>query len=135
MLSGRTLVYDAPVRVALVSPYSYTYPGGVGRHVEALAEELIRQGHDVRMFAPYDPDDRLARVAHRGARPQRRPLPDYVEPLGRSEGVPRKGAVSPPPIPPPPVSTLERELRSGGFDVPHVHEPTAPLASWFAVES
>ena len=32
------------MRVGLVSPYSFTYPGGVGRHVEALAEELIRQG-------------------------------------------------------------------------------------------
>ena len=35
------------VRVALVSPYSYTYPGGVGRHAEALAEELSEQGHEV----------------------------------------------------------------------------------------
>ena len=46
----------ARVRVALVSPYSYTYPGGVGRHVEALAQELQGLGHDVRLLAPYDPD-------------------------------------------------------------------------------
>src|SRR5215207_4167975 len=72
----------APVRVALVSPYSYTYPGGVGRHVEALAQELTGLGHEVRLLAPYDPDDRLARVLHRGASPQPRPLPDYVIPLG-----------------------------------------------------
>src|SRR5215210_5005043 len=76
------------VRVGLVSPYSYTYPGGVGRHVEALAEELLREGHDVRLLAPYDPDDRHARTAHRGARPQRRPLPDYLVPLGRTIGLP-----------------------------------------------
>ena len=82
------------VRVALVSPYSYTYPGGVGRHVEALAEELTRQGHEIRLLAPYDPDDRLARVAHRGARPQPRPLPDYFVPLGRTMGFPMNGAVS-----------------------------------------
>ena len=48
------------MRVALVSPYSYTYPGGVGRHVEALASELSAQGHEVRLLAPYAPDDRLA---------------------------------------------------------------------------
>ena len=72
------------VRVALVSPYSYTYPGGVGRHVEALAEELLRQGHEVRLLAPFDPDDRLARVLHRGAGRRRRPLPDYLIPLGRT---------------------------------------------------
>ena len=63
------------VRVALVSPYSYTYPGGVGRHVEALAEELLEQGHEVRLLAPFDPDDRLARVTHRGASPERRQRP------------------------------------------------------------
>ena len=66
MRSARALVYDAPVRIALISPYSYSYPGGVGWHVEALAEELIRHGHDVRLLAPYDPDDRLASLGHRG---------------------------------------------------------------------
>ena len=63
------------VRVALVSPYSYTYPGGVGRHVEALAQELSALGHEVRLLAPYDPDDRLARVTHRGARRSSGPCP------------------------------------------------------------
>ena len=43
------------VRVGIVSPYSYTYPGGVGRHAEALAHELRVGGHDVRLLAPYDP--------------------------------------------------------------------------------
>ena len=123
------------MRVGLVSPYSCTYPGGVGGHVESLAEELLRQGHEVRMFAPYDPDDRLARVAHRGARPEQRPLPDYVVPLGRTFGLPMNGAVSTLAYTPTTVTTLERELRAGAFDVLHVHEPNAPLASWCAVET
>ena len=29
------------MRTALVSPYSWTYPGGVTRHIEALAAELL----------------------------------------------------------------------------------------------
>ena len=29
------------MRIALVSPYSWTYPGGVTRHIEALAERFI----------------------------------------------------------------------------------------------
>ena len=82
------------MRLALVSPYSYTYPGGVGAHVEALAEQFIREGHDVRLLAPYDPDDRHARVAHRGARPQVREAPDYLIPLGRTVGLPMNGAMS-----------------------------------------
>ena len=56
------------MRVALVSPYSWTYPGGVTRHIEALAAELDRAGHDVTVFAPFDPDRRrTARAAPRGA--------------------------------------------------------------------
>ena len=123
------------MRVALVSPYSYTYPGGVGRHVEALAQELSALGHEVRLLAPYDPDDRLARVTHRGARPQERPLPDHVVPLGRTIGFPMNGAVSNLASFPETVATLGRELRHGGYDVVHVHEPNAPLASWYATET
>jgi phosphatidyl-myo-inositol alpha-mannosyltransferase len=122
------------VRVGLVSPYSCTYPGGVGRHVEALAEELLREGHEVRMFAPYDPDDRLARVTHRGARPERRPLPDYLTPLGRTVGLPMNGAVSNLPLSVETIRRLSHELRPGRFDVLHVHEPNAPMASWYALE-
>ena len=59
------------MRIALVSPYSWTYPGGVTRHIEALAEQYLAAGHDVRVLSPVDPDDRLATRMHRGARPAR----------------------------------------------------------------
>jgi phosphatidylinositol alpha-mannosyltransferase len=45
------------------------------------------------------------------------------------------GAVSTIPVTATTITTLERELRTGDFDVLHVHEPNAPLASWFAVEA
>ena len=126
----------APVRVALVSPYSYTYPGGVGRHVEALAQELTGLGHEVRLLAPYDPDDRLARVLHRGASPQPRPLPDYMIPLGRTFGLPMNGAVTNLAGPlGKSIGVLGRELRSGNYDVVHVHEPNVPVVSWYATEA
>ncbi len=127
--------YDVAVRVGLVSPYSYTYPGGVGRHVEALSAELLQRGHDVRLLAPYDPDDRLARVMHRGAAPDRRPLPDHLISLGRTVGLPMNGAVSNLAVSSQAVGTLGRELRHGGYDVVHVHEPNAPFVSWFATEA
>src|SRR5579884_4108758 len=118
------------MRVALLSPYSYTYPGGVIRHVEALAQELIARGDDARVLAPYDPDDRLARIGHRGARPSARPAPDYLIPLGRTIGLPANGAVSNLSFTPFAVSTIRREIRHGGYDVLHIHEPNAPAASW-----
>jgi phosphatidylinositol alpha-mannosyltransferase len=103
--------------------------------VEALSQELGSQGHDVRIMAPYDPDDRLARVMHRGAAPDRRPLPDNLIPLGRSVGFPANGAVSNLGISSQAVGTLGRELRHGGYDVIHVHEPNAPFVSFFATEA
>ncbi len=120
------------MRVAFVSPYSWTYPGGVTRHIEALAEQLLTSGHDVRVLAPHDPDDRLAAALHRGVRPQAHPVPDYVVPLGRTVGVPANGSMSNVSYSPVGVSAMRRELRTGGYDVVHVHEPVALALGWDA---
>src|SRR5690349_17012978 len=123
------------MRVALVSPYSWTYPGGVTRHIEALRAELDRAGHDVRVFAPFDGDDRRTAALHRGARPQQRDVPEWLTPLGPTLGWPSNGAVSNLSVFPSAPSTLRRELRAGGFDVVHLHEPVAPLVGWDALTS
>src|SRR4051812_35428168 len=123
------------MRVALVSPYSWTYPGGVTRHIEALRAELARSGHAVTVFAPFDPDRRRTALLHRGARPQARALPEWVVPLGPTIGWPSNGAVSNLAPTPTAVSTLRRELRAGDFDVVHVHEPVAPVIGWDALTS
>jgi phosphatidylinositol alpha-mannosyltransferase len=71
---------------------------------------------------------------HRGAEPERRGLPDHLIPLGRTIGLPMNGAVSNLSLFPEAVATLGRELRGGGYDVVHIHEPNAPVASWYAAE-
>ena len=121
------------MRIALVSPYSWTYPGGVMRHIEALATQFMATGHEVRILAPYDPDDRGSRLLHRGAAPQPRALPDYVVPLGRTFGIPANGAVSNLAITPSTVNALRTELATGGYDVVHLHEPVAPMVGWDAL--
>ncbi|MEA2136986.1 MAG: phosphatidyl-myo-inositol alpha-mannosyltransferase [Solirubrobacteraceae bacterium] len=118
------------MRIALVSPYSWTYPGGVTRHIEALAEQYLAAGHDVRVLSPVDPDDRLAAHMHRGARPASFALPEWLVPLGRTVGFPSNGAVSNVAYTPGGVSILRRELRAGAFDVIHLHEPVAPAPCW-----
>ena len=123
------------MRVALVSPYSWTYPGGVTRHIEALAIELDREGHDVRVLAPYDEDTRRTRFAHRGARPQVRDVPEWLIPLGGTIGWASNGAVSNLAGTPTAVATLRRELHAGQFDVVHVHEPVAPTIAWDTLTS
>jgi len=122
------------MRIALVSPYSWTYPGGVTRHIEALAEQFIADGHHVRVLAPYDPADMPATILHRGARPQAVAAPDYLISLGRTVGIKANGAVSNLSVTALGMARLHRALRTGGYDVVHVHEPVAPLASWWATE-
>jgi phosphatidylinositol alpha-mannosyltransferase len=119
------------MRIALVSPYSWTYPGGVTRHIEALQQELSSLGHDVRVLAPVDPPDRRSARRHRGAVPQERELPEWLVPLGRTMGFPANGAVSNLTMPyAPNVSALRAELRDGGYDVVHLHEPVVPCVGW-----
>ena len=72
------------MRIALVSPYSWTFPGGVTRHIDALGARAHRLG-----------PPRARAGAGRPGRPHRRApappppgdavaLPDYVIPLGRT---------------------------------------------------
>ncbi|MBA3861897.1 MAG: glycosyltransferase, partial [Solirubrobacterales bacterium] len=114
------------MRVGLVSPYSWTYPGGVTRHVEALAAQLRSAGHEVLVLAPFDPDDALSARLHRGARPAPRELPTGFVGLGRTVGIPANGAVSNLAATPHAVSTLRRELAAFAADVVHVQEPVVP---------
>jgi phosphatidylinositol alpha-mannosyltransferase len=105
----------------------------VNRHVEALAEEFIGRGHDVRVLAPVDPPGLISRAMHRAA-PESRQLPDYLVPLGRSAGLGANGAVSNIAVTPGSGYVRPRhEVRAGEFDVIHVHEPLAPLVGWNAV--
>jgi phosphatidylinositol alpha-mannosyltransferase len=120
------------VRIALVSPYSWSYQGGVNRHVEALAEEFLGRDHDVRVLAPYDPPGRVSRVLHRAAA-EPREMPDYLTPLGRTMSFGANGAVSNlAPFPAGGVIAPRRAVRAGDFDVIHVHEPLVPLVGWNA---
>jgi phosphatidyl-myo-inositol alpha-mannosyltransferase len=121
------------MRIALLSPYSWTYPGGVTRHIQALSAELTALGHDARILAPFDPDDALSRRLHRGARPQLLDPPEGFVALGRTVGFPANGAVSNLVATPGGMLALRRELREGGYDVLHIHEPVVPLLSWDAL--
>ncbi len=119
------------MRVAIVTPYSWSYPGGVNGHAEALADELISRGHELRVLAPADPPDRLTRVLHR-AEPERRQAPDYLVALSRTKAFGANGSVSNIGVFPDGLTTMRRELRAFDPDVVHVHEPPAGPVSWDA---
>lgn len=121
------------MRIALLSPYSWSYPGGVTRHIEALAAELRAGGDQVSIVAPYDPDDALTRRLHRGVRPQQIAPPEGFISLGRTVGFPANGAVSNLAVSRNALLSLREELRTGGYDVIHMHEPVAPIVCWDAL--
>jgi phosphatidylinositol alpha-mannosyltransferase len=98
------------LRIAMVSPYSVSVPGGVQAQVLGLARELRKMGHEVRVLAPCD-----------GPPPEA-----FVTPLGNSLPTAANGSVAP--IAPDPSAALRtiRALNDEAFDIIHLHEPIAP---------
>ena len=93
----------AAMRIALVSPYSWTYPGGVTRHIEALAEQLAAAGTSPRMLDAVRPRrPRSARGCTAAPRPQAREPPAQRR-RARAHGRPARER-----------RRLERRARSGG---------------------
>lgn len=101
------------MKIALVSPYDYPYPGGVTSHIAHLDDEFTRLGHAVTILAPSSRDgDELA--ARR------------VVKLGSVVQVPANGS----------IARITLSLRLSGrvkqllgqqqFDVIHLHEPLLP---------
>jgi len=101
---------DAMLRIAMVSPYSLTIPGGVQHQVLGLAREMRRMGHEVRVLGPCD-----------GPPPEA-----FVTPLGNSLPTAANGSTAP--LAPDPSAALRtlRALNDEAFDILHLHEPMAP---------
>ncbi|HEX3732785.1 MAG TPA: glycosyltransferase family 4 protein [Mycobacteriales bacterium] len=102
------------MRIGMVCPYAFDAPGGVQAHVRDLAEALTELGHSVSVLAPVDDDSAV---------------PDYVVSLGRTIALSYNGSVARVAFSPMSLGRILRWLRSGKFDVLHLHEFTAPSAS------
>lgn len=103
------------MRIVLVSPYSWTTPGGVGHHIANLSARLIERGHEVRIIAPADGD-----------------VDAGVIDVGRSMRVSYNGSVARLAFGPRVTARVRVALRRAGADVVHVHEPFVPSASMIA---
>lgn len=102
------------MRIALVSPYDWSVPGGVNRHVMYLTKHYLRRGHDVRVIAPTS-----------------RPLklqPAWLDVIGHSGiGLPASGSVANISLSYNLGPRVKRYLEREPFDVVHIHEPFMPL--------
>jgi len=117
------------MRVGLVTPYSWTVPGGVNHHIEHLAAELEARGHEPWIIAPVG----ALTPRRRTVDSRRQPWAEHFIPMGTAVPIPSNGSRSYLGINPRVALRMDRALRYGRFDVLHVHEPGAPWVSLAAV--
>jgi phosphatidyl-myo-inositol alpha-mannosyltransferase len=106
------------MRIAMLSPYALSRPGGVQGQVVGLSRALRARGHAVTILCPLDEGE---------------PVPEdlgdhYV--IGRPTALRSNGSVAPVALWPTASARVEHFVRTGGFDVLHAHEPLAPMAAY-----
>jgi phosphatidylinositol alpha-mannosyltransferase len=114
------------VKIAMLSPYSLSRPGGVQGQVLGLARALRSLGHQVTVVGPDEVDPDEGGPAEGSGETD---LPDVFV-MGRPTGLRSNGSVAPVTVSPGAALRAERFVRHGGFDVLHVHEPLAPIAAY-----
>jgi phosphatidylinositol alpha-mannosyltransferase len=102
------------VKIALVSPYDFAYPGGVCIHISCLEQQFTRMGHEVRVIAP-------ASKAVSG-------FDDRFIPIGRPRPVPTgSGTIARLTLSLRLSSLIKEVLEREKFDIIHLHEPLMPM--------
>ncbi|MEA2646123.1 MAG: phosphatidyl-myo-inositol alpha-mannosyltransferase [Chloroflexota bacterium] len=106
------------LRIALVSPYDFSHPGGVTEHISHLARELRRRGATVKLMAPAS-----------GDLPEQ--MDDFAEEdfyrIGRPIPIPVNGSIARITMSFHLSRSISRILERERFDVIHCHEPLLPL--------
>jgi len=104
------------MRIALVSPYDFPYPGGVTQHIHYLDKHFRELGHQVKIIAPCAGED-----------PEK--LPDnVVVTTTRVISIPFSGSKARIPYSPMVNWRVRKALHEEDFDIVHAHEPmTLPV--------
>jgi len=110
-------VIDRKLRIGIVCPYSWDFPGGVQNHIRDLAEFLINNGHHVEVLAPATESE---------------DLPDYLISAGKAVSIPYNGAVARVLFGVGANSRVRSWINEGNFDLLHLHEPAIPSLSLLA---
>jgi phosphatidyl-myo-inositol alpha-mannosyltransferase len=106
------------LRIAMVSPYSLSRPGGVQGQVFGLSRALRTLGHQVTIVGPAVPDESLPVDA------------GDLFVVGTPTELRSNGSVAPVALSPASVVRAQRYVQTGGFDVAHLHEPLAPMTAY-----
>jgi phosphatidyl-myo-inositol alpha-mannosyltransferase len=101
------------MKIALVSPYDFSYPGGVANHITNLDRCLCRMGHEVKVIAPAS-----SPVTTFGDR--------FIQ-IGKPRSVPNSGSVARITLSLTLAERIKSVLEEEKFDIVHLHEPFAPM--------
>ncbi len=110
------------MRIAVVSPYSWSVPGGVNNVVMNLVRRLEKTGHEVWIIAPAGTLVRRAKN-----------LPPNFISAGRTIPVRSNGSVAHVSASPFMLQKMQRLLSQKQFDLVHVNEPGTPAVGSTAV--
>ncbi|HET7354758.1 MAG TPA: glycosyltransferase [Gaiellaceae bacterium] len=115
------------MRIALVTPFAWSQPHDVNEHVDGLARELRRRGHEVTVLAPSN----RARDLAAGRRALLGALDDQeLIALGPAVPISRRSRMG---VPVGVRASLSLALARGRFDVVHGFEPGLPSLSYLAL--
>ena len=104
------------LKIALVAPYEYPYPGGVTEHINNLGDTLEKHGHEVHIIAPCTEDADLA---------------DNVIPATTHiVRFPFAGSTARISLSPRVYNRVKPILEEHQFDVIHLQEPLTPTLPW-----
>ena len=101
------------MKIALVSPYDFAYPGGVANHVASLERRFTGMGHEVKVIAPAS-----RAIADFG---------DRFIPIGKPRSIPSSDSVIRVSISLRLGPTIKEVLAREKFDIIHLHEPFMPM--------
>ena len=114
------------LRIALVTPFSWSQPHDVNEHVAGLAEELRRRGHAVTVLAPSN----RARDLAAGRRALLDGSDEELIALGPAVPISRRSRMG---VPVGVRANLAIALAGGHFDIVHGFEPALPSLSYLAL--
>lgn len=100
------------MKIALVSPYDFSYPGGVVSHISSLEYYFTRMGHVVKIIAPAS-----------------KSVTDYGDrfiAIGKPRPIPTSGSIARITISLNLTHKIKEVLEREKFDIIHLHEPLAP---------